>query len=179
MFIVVWFVDSIALRELNNFHDKLLREYFFFFQQPYTYLSRYIPINFCVRHSWNKTTKKWTFIYPVLWVHNIYNCITSNETFSPSCSQLESGWNIDLQELEYNPSKKDLTDARIHHLLAEELCKPYKRVSGQFVCYRGIHTRSVCRFCWTQWLLQHIRIIIYISRVCVCEKNQFLFFIYI
>ncbi|XP_015587331.1 probable Na(+)/H(+) antiporter nhx-9 isoform X2 [Cephus cinctus] len=46
---------------------------------------------------------------------------------SPSCSQLESGWNIDLQELEYNPSKRDLTDARIHHLLAEELCKPYKR----------------------------------------------------
>jgi len=47
---------------------------------------------------------------------------------SPSCSQFETGWNIDLQELEYNPSKKDLTDARIHHLLAEELCKPYKRV---------------------------------------------------
>ncbi|XP_020710161.2 probable Na(+)/H(+) antiporter nhx-9 isoform X2 [Athalia rosae] len=46
---------------------------------------------------------------------------------SPSFSQLESSWNIDLQELEYNPSKKDLTDARIHHLLAEELCKPYKR----------------------------------------------------
>ncbi|XP_076170798.1 na[+]/H[+] hydrogen exchanger 2 isoform X2 [Ptiloglossa arizonensis] len=46
---------------------------------------------------------------------------------SPSCSQLEAGWNIDLQELEYNPTKKDLTDARIHHLLAEELCKPYKR----------------------------------------------------
>ncbi|XP_012229515.1 sodium/hydrogen exchanger 3 isoform X2 [Linepithema humile] len=46
---------------------------------------------------------------------------------SPSCSQFETGWNIDLQELEYNPSKKDLTDARIHHLLAEELCKPYKR----------------------------------------------------
>ncbi|XP_066602995.1 probable Na(+)/H(+) antiporter nhx-9 isoform X2 [Prorops nasuta] len=46
---------------------------------------------------------------------------------SPSCSQLETGWNIDLQELEYNPSKKDMTDAKIHHLLAEELCKPYKR----------------------------------------------------
>ncbi|KAK0158559.1 hypothetical protein PV328_009545 [Microctonus aethiopoides] len=46
---------------------------------------------------------------------------------SPSCSQLEAGWNIDLQELEYYPSKKDLTDAKIHHLLAEELCKPYKR----------------------------------------------------
>ncbi|KAF3426408.1 hypothetical protein E2986_10694 [Frieseomelitta varia] len=50
---------------------------------------------------------------------------------SPSCSQLEAGWNIDLQELEYNPSKKDLTDARIHHLLAEELCKPYKRDGKQ------------------------------------------------
>ncbi|XP_043283772.1 probable Na(+)/H(+) antiporter nhx-9 isoform X2 [Venturia canescens] len=46
---------------------------------------------------------------------------------SPSCSQLEPGWNIDLQELEYYPSRKDLTDAKIHHLLAEELCKPYKR----------------------------------------------------
>lgn len=49
---------------------------------------------------------------------------------SPSFSQLDSStWNIDMQELEYNPSKKDLTDARIHHLLAEELCKPYRRVS--------------------------------------------------
>ena len=33
-----------------------------------------------------------------------------------------------MQELEYNPSKKDLTDAKIHHLLAEELCKPFRRV---------------------------------------------------
>lgn len=39
-----------------------------------------------------------------------------------------------MQELDYNPSKKDLTDAKIHHLLAEEL-KPYKRVSvNQFEC---------------------------------------------
>lgn len=36
-----------------------------------------------------------------------------------------------MQELDYNPSKKDLTDARIHHLLAEEL-KPYRRVSFIF-----------------------------------------------
>lgn len=34
-----------------------------------------------------------------------------------------------MQELEYNPSKKDLTDAKIHHLLAEELVKPSRRVS--------------------------------------------------
>lgn len=37
-----------------------------------------------------------------------------------------------MQELDYNPSKKDLTDAKIHHLLAEEL-KPYKRVSVTLV----------------------------------------------
>lgn len=35
--------------------------------------------------------------------------------------------NLDMAELDYNPSKRDLTDARIHHLLAEEL-KPYRRV---------------------------------------------------
>ncbi|XP_066909303.1 sodium/hydrogen exchanger 3 isoform X3 [Halyomorpha halys] len=45
-----------------------------------------------------------------------------------SYSQLDtSTWNIDLQELEYNPSRKDLTDAKIHHLLAEELVQPYRR----------------------------------------------------
>ncbi|XP_063701853.1 sodium/hydrogen exchanger 3 isoform X2 [Culicoides brevitarsis] len=45
----------------------------------------------------------------------------------PSFSNLElSTRNLDMHELDYNPSKKDLTDARIHHLLAEEL-KPYRR----------------------------------------------------
>ncbi|CAG9561350.1 unnamed protein product [Danaus chrysippus] len=56
------------------------------------------------------------------------NYTNANFNGSPSFSQLDSStWNIDMQELEYNPSKKDLTDARIHHLLAEELCKPYRR----------------------------------------------------
>ncbi|KAG7295947.1 hypothetical protein JYU34_021036 [Plutella xylostella] len=56
------------------------------------------------------------------------NYTNTNFNGSPSFSQLDSStWNIDMQELEYNPSKKDLTDARIHHLLAEELCKPYRR----------------------------------------------------
>lgn len=46
---------------------------------------------------------------------------------SPSFSNFENSTrNLDMQELDYNPSKKDLTDARIHHLLAEEL-KPYRR----------------------------------------------------
>jgi hypothetical protein len=53
---------------------------------------------------------------------------------STSFSQLDSStWNIDMQELEYNPSKKDMTDAKIHHLLAEELCKPYRRVREIFL----------------------------------------------
>ncbi|XP_037052311.1 sodium/hydrogen exchanger 3 isoform X11 [Bradysia coprophila] len=47
----------------------------------------------------------------------------------PSFSNLENcSRNLDMQELDYNPSKKDLTDAKIHHLLAEEL-KPYRRTS--------------------------------------------------
>lgn len=46
---------------------------------------------------------------------------------SPSFSNFETSTrNLDMQELDYNPSRKDLTDARIHHLLAEEL-KPYRR----------------------------------------------------
>ncbi|XP_062707287.1 sodium/hydrogen exchanger 3 isoform X11 [Aedes albopictus] len=45
----------------------------------------------------------------------------------PSFSNLENSTrNLDMQELDYNPSKKDLTDARIHHLLSVEL-KPYRR----------------------------------------------------
>ncbi|XP_011503911.1 PREDICTED: sodium/hydrogen exchanger 3-like, partial [Ceratosolen solmsi marchali] len=57
----------------------------------------------------------------------IFKSSSNTGQLNASCSQIENGWNFDFQELEYNPSKKDLTDARIHHLLAEELCKPYKR----------------------------------------------------
>ncbi|XP_026843063.1 sodium/hydrogen exchanger 3 isoform X2 [Drosophila persimilis] len=50
---------------------------------------------------------------------------------SPSLTNLDNTCrNLDMAELDYNPSKKDLTDARIHHLLAEEL-KPYRRASIQ------------------------------------------------
>ncbi|XP_030380611.1 sodium/hydrogen exchanger 3 isoform X9 [Scaptodrosophila lebanonensis] len=47
---------------------------------------------------------------------------------SPSLTNLDNACsrNLDMAELDYNPSKKDLTDAKIHHLLAEEL-KPYRR----------------------------------------------------
>ena len=35
------------------------------------------------------------------------------------------GWNLDMGELVYNPSAKDLSDAKIHHLLSEESWTPY------------------------------------------------------
>lgn len=64
------------------------------------------------------------------------NYTAGNLNGSASFSQLDtSTWNIDMQELEYNPSRKDMTDAKIHHLLAEELCKPYKRVKHRRLSY--------------------------------------------
>ena len=56
-------------------------------------------------------------------------CVLSRS--SGNLEQLDqSSWNIDLQELEYNLSRKDMSDAKIHHLLAEELYKPSRRVSS-------------------------------------------------
>ncbi|XP_039152297.1 sodium/hydrogen exchanger 3 isoform X15 [Drosophila simulans] len=55
----------------------------------------------------------------------IYTTCPSLTNLDNTCSR-----NLDMAELDYNPSKKDLTDARIHHLLAEEL-KPYRRASIQ------------------------------------------------
>ncbi|XP_032595592.1 sodium/hydrogen exchanger 3 isoform X8 [Drosophila grimshawi] len=53
-------------------------------------------------------------------------------TTCPSLTNLDNtcSHNLDMAELDYNPSKRDLTDAKIHHLLAEEL-KPYRRASIQ------------------------------------------------
>ncbi|CAD7087970.1 unnamed protein product [Hermetia illucens] len=54
-------------------------------------------------------------------------CGTTFFNTCPSFTNLETcSRNLDMHELDYNPSKKDLTDAKIHHLLAEEL-KPYRR----------------------------------------------------
>ncbi|XP_037918572.1 sodium/hydrogen exchanger 3 isoform X9 [Hermetia illucens] len=58
-------------------------------------------------------------------------CGTTFFNTCPSFTNLETcSRNLDMHELDYNPSKKDLTDAKIHHLLAEEL-KPYRRASMQ------------------------------------------------
>lgn len=58
-----------------------------------------------------------------------------------------------MQELDYNPSKKDLTDAKIHHLLAEEL-KPYKRVSSirryAKILFFFLFKRITIQFCYNQ-----------------------------
>ena len=36
--------------------------------------------------------------------------------------------NLDIGELEYNPSARDLSAARVHHLLSEDLWKTSKKV---------------------------------------------------
>ncbi|GLH04417.1 Sodium/hydrogen exchanger, partial [Gryllus bimaculatus] len=70
-------------------------------------------------------------------------------------SQLDSStWNIDMQELEYNPSKKDLTDARIHHLLDEELCKPYRRVCTPAAAGGHAH----CKLLYIRHGLRHLSV---------------------
>lgn len=75
--------------------------------------------------------------------YNNYNNNISNICFifiqnknSPSLTNLDNtcSRNLDMHELDYNPSKKDLTDAKIHHLLAEEL-KPYRRVCNKDLLY--------------------------------------------
>lgn len=43
---------------------------------------------------------------------------------------MDQGWNLDIGELAYSPSARDLTDAKVHHMLSEELWKPYRRVSA-------------------------------------------------
>ena len=49
--------------------------------------------------------------------------------------------NLDIGELEYSPSARDLTDAKVHHMMSEELWKPYRRVSPPEFCqdFTGFH----------------------------------------
>lgn len=37
--------------------------------------------------------------------------------------------NVDIAELEYSPSNKDLADAQLHHILSDAMFKPTRRVS--------------------------------------------------
>jgi len=94
----------------------------------------------------------------VLKKHNL-NINVSCILHSTSFSQLDSStWNIDMQELEYNPSKKDMTDSKIHHLLAEELCKPYRRVRVIFLYLFNFQDQKFAvhakiMVCWLEWLI--------------------------
>ena len=62
-------------------------------------------------------------VLPVYFWVNIFPCPSSSLNFPPNDS-----WNLDLPALEYSVSRKDMSDAKIHHLLAEELYKPTRRV---------------------------------------------------
>ena len=49
----------------------------------------------------------------------------SGTCFSPSSANIE---NLDMKEMYYNKSQKDLTEEKIHHLLSENLFMPRNRV---------------------------------------------------
>ena len=38
----------------------------------------------------------------------------------------DPGWNLDIGELNYNPSNKDVTDAKMHHLLSDANWRPHR-----------------------------------------------------
>jgi hypothetical protein len=52
----------------------------------------------------------------------------SNFLSSPSSANIE---NLDMKEMYYNKSQKDLTEEKIHHLLSENLFMPRNRVIEQ------------------------------------------------
>ncbi|XP_046455208.1 sodium/hydrogen exchanger 3-like isoform X3 [Daphnia pulex] len=57
------------------------------------------------------------------------NYTANNLNGSASMAQMDNGWNLDIGELAYSPSARDLSDAKVHHMLSEELWKPYRRSS--------------------------------------------------
>jgi hypothetical protein len=67
--------------------------------------------------------KKWQ-----LKIENYWNVVNFHVS-SASMAQMDNGWNLDIGELAYSPSARDLSDAKVHHMLSEELWKPYRRVS--------------------------------------------------
>ena len=49
--------------------------------------------------------------------------------------------NLDMKEINFNQSKKDLTEAKIHHLLSEEMAKPQKNFRK--LSYRSENTSAL------------------------------------
>ncbi|XP_075224008.1 na[+]/H[+] hydrogen exchanger 2 isoform X2 [Lycorma delicatula] len=117
------FIRPYLLRDHQGAEPKIL--------ETYSKLAMKDALDFMRRNASTigniSNTESMSAIFRNYTAGNLNGRYTQNMTV-PSFSQLDSStWNIDLQELEYNPSKKDLTDARIHHLLAEELCQPCRR----------------------------------------------------
>ena len=69
---------------------------------------------------------------------------TANNLNSGSISGMDQGWNLDIGELEYSPSARDLSDAKVHHMLSEELWKPYRRVHYLNLAFKPCLTRILC-----------------------------------
>lgn len=86
---------------------------------------------------------------------------------SASMAQMDHGWNLDIGELAYSPSARDLSDAKVHHMLSEELWKPYRRVS--------LNSRGLNRMCrmylpWKCFVIQSSRRLSY-SRHAVNDHD--------
>ena len=61
---------------------------------------------------------------------------------------MDQGMNLDIGELEYNPSARDLSDAKVHHMLSDDLWKPTKKVEHNLYIMRVIF-KNVFNFTWT------------------------------
>ena len=69
----------------------------------------------------------------------------SNGKKCPSCRQSYAQVeNLDMKEINFNQSKKDLTEARIHHLLSESMVKHAKRTKK--LTYRCSSSKNQVHF---------------------------------
>ena len=51
--------------------------------------------------------------------------------------------NLDMKEINHMPSKKDLTEAKIHHMLSEEMAKPQKHFRKLSYRFAGDNIRQL------------------------------------
>ena len=54
---------------------------------------------------------------------------TTNQFIFRLQNNVPREWNLDVAELEYSPTARDLNDAKFHHLLSDEYKRVRQRVS--------------------------------------------------
>merc|ERR1719369_2107877 len=53
--------------------------------------------------------------------------------------------NLDMKEINFAQSRKDLTEAKIHHLLSEEMAKPQKHFRKLSYSRHNLETEEDCK----------------------------------